>query len=293
MTMPFDPDVDVRLRPESGVFDRPLTASEQLDEPTSVSVAQVAPQAAPQSVRDRIVVLGRRGAGKTVFLARLYEALWQQRDGLLARAVDGLAHQRFMETVAGMESGQWPQATLAQSWSDLEITYGIHKWMLRVLDYPGEVFRRAFVEDSQDEAARMLRTHVDQAAAVLVLIDPIAAVQGGVEATVDAEFGLSAALRRVQTSSGVVKVPVAMVLTKCDVAIGHIREIGSARGFVEHYLPGLIRDGGEFRVFAASAVRSRADALGQARPATDKNALGIIKPLQWCLKRLIQSGGEK
>ncbi len=282
MTMPFDPETDVRMRSESGVFD--FTESKAKDDLEAA--------VGGDDSRDRIVVLGRRGAGKTVFLARLYEALWQKRDGLLARAVDGISHQRFMECVARMEAGQWPEATLAQSWSNLEIRYGTHEWVLRVLDYPGEVFRRAFVEDAQDEAARILRAYVDQAAAVLVLLDPIAAVQGGVEATVDAEFGVSSALRRVQAAAGDVEVPVAIVLTKCDVAIGHIREVGSARAFVDHYLPGLVRDGGAFRVFAASAVRSRADALGQLRPATDKNASGIVRPLQWCLKRLVKDGAS-
>ncbi|MCH2135841.1 MAG: hypothetical protein MK101_04565 [Phycisphaerales bacterium] len=241
--------------------------------------------------RDRVVILGRRGAGKTVYLARLYEALWQNREGLLARAMDGRAHQRFMELVAMMEAGQWPEATLAQSWSNLEIRYGARQWMLWALDYPGEVFRRAFVENAQDEAATALRTHVDKAAAVLVLVDPVTAARGGVEATVDAEFGLSAALRRVHTAAGSQEVPVALVLTKCDIALGHIREVGTARAFVDHHLPGLVRDGGDFRVFAASAVRSRPDALGQLRPATDKDPLGIVEPLQWCLKRLARGDG--
>jgi len=280
MTMPFDPDVDVRLRADSGVFNRQDLGTEP--------AAQAEPATAP---RNRIVILGRRGAGKTVYLARLYEALWQKREGLLARAVDGLAHQRFMECVANMEAGHWPEATLAQSWSNLEIRFGSHQWILRVLDYPGEVFRRAFVEDAEDDAARLLRSHVDRAKAVIVLVDPLAAVRGGLEAAVDAEFGLSAALRRVQSGPDVSPVPVAVVLTKCDVAVAHIRKVGSPRAFVDHYLPGLVRDGGDFTVFAASAVRSRVDALGQPRPVPDRDPLGIVEPLQWCLKRLVKDEG--
>jgi len=238
--------------------------------------------------RDRIVILGRRGAGKTVFMARLYEQLWKRREGLMARALDGVAHQRFMETLSGMQGGAWPEATLAQSWSDLEVRYGNKLWTMRLLDYPGEVFRRAFVENASDEAARMLRSHVDAAAAVLLLIDPVAALEGSVEAAVDAEFGMSEALRRVRANAGECDVPVALILTKCDVALPHVRAAGGSREFVEKHLPGLVRDGGLFRVFAASAVRSRADALGQPRPATEKDALGIVEPLQWCLKRLVR-----
>ena len=108
MTMPFDPESDVRMRSESGIFD--FTESQAKDKDSSEVVEVVV---GGDNSRDRIVVLGRRGAGKTVFLARLYEALWQKREGLLARAVDGVAHQRFMECVARMEAGQWPEATLA------------------------------------------------------------------------------------------------------------------------------------------------------------------------------------
>ena len=246
-------------------------------------------EAASTNQRDRIVILGRRGAGKTVFMARLYELLWRQTYGLMARALDGMAHQRFMDVLARMEQGQWPEATLAQSWADLEVRYGTRTWTMRLLDYPGEVFRRAFVENASDEAATMLRDHVDHAAAVLVLVDPVAALEGSVEATVDAEFGLSEALRRVHAGAGDVDVPVALVLTKCDVALPYVRASGGSRDFVEQHLPGLVRDGGLFRVFAASSVRSRPDALGQPRPATEKDALGVLEPLQWCLKRLARA----
>ncbi len=243
--------------------------------------------------RDRIVILGRRGAGKTVYLARLYQELWRRTEGLQARALDGNAHQRFMECIEAMGNGRWPEATLAQRWADLELRYGSRIWTLRVLDYPGEVFRRAFVEGAEDEAADMLRSHVDAAAAVLVLIDPVAARSGSLEASVDAEFGMSAALRRVHERAGDHAVPVAVVLTKCDVALPHINEAGGARQYLESHLPGLVRDGGVFRVFASSAVRAQADALGTLRPVPEKDALGIVQPLQWCLKCLARDpGGE-
>ena len=123
-----------------------------------------------------------------------------------------------MECVARMETGQ-SEATL-----DFQRS---RKWVLRVLDYPGEVFRRAFVEDAQDEAAR---AHASCGGACIGR-----SIVSGAR-WVDAEFGVSNALRRVQAASGDVEVPVAIVLTKCDVAIGHIREVGSPRAFVDHYL---------------------------------------------------------
>ena len=48
--------------------------------------------------RDRIVILGRRKAGKTVFLARLYEQLWNAHpSGLTMRTLEGTGHVALME----------------------------------------------------------------------------------------------------------------------------------------------------------------------------------------------------
>ena len=64
-------------------------------------------------VRDRVVVLGRRGAGKTVYLARLYEAGWNSTDprGLRMMAVEGRTHSRMMTVIDSLKRGEWPAAT--------------------------------------------------------------------------------------------------------------------------------------------------------------------------------------
>jgi hypothetical protein len=123
-------------------------------------------------VRDRIVMLGRRASGKTVYLSVLYERYWKSLDGLTMKAVSGQVHSDCVRIVEGLRTGQWPAATLETQHCDLEIDYKGQRHLLVALDYAGELFRRAFVEDITDTAeTRELVRHIDAAAAVIILID--------------------------------------------------------------------------------------------------------------------------
>ena len=135
------------------------------------------------------------------------------------------------------------------------------------LDYPGEVFRRAFVQGSDEEAAVELREHVDRAAGVVLLLDPDVAVAGAMNETVDDDYGMSEAIRRIREQSGGSDVPIAIVLTKCDVHAGLVKEAGGLRAFTERYYHNILRVAkGKSRRFAASAVRVRQDARGSQLP---------------------------
>ena len=89
--------------------------------------------------RDRIVILGRRKAGKTVFLARLYEQLWSDHpSGLTMRTLEGAGHVALMEVNERLKSGQWPEATLGSTHSDFEIsTPDGRTYTMSGLDYHG------------------------------------------------------------------------------------------------------------------------------------------------------------
>ena len=102
------------------------------------------------NLRDRIEILGRRKAGKTVFLARLYEQLWNAHpSGLTMRTLEGAGHVALMEVNDRLKSGQWPEATLGSTHSDFEIsTPDGRAYTMSGLDYPGEVFKQAFIEDN-------------------------------------------------------------------------------------------------------------------------------------------------
>ena len=236
--------------------------------------------------RDRIVILGRRRAGKTVFLSRLYQKLWQGNEGVSARAGDGAMHERCMEICEGLSQGKWPAATAGSILSQLEITHDEHCIQVVILDYPGEVFRRAFVDGGRDEQSLTLLEHIDRAAGAIMLIDPDNLEGGSTAEQVDDDYGMVQAVDRIRKSPGGASVPVAVVLTKCDEHVQLIREAGTPRDFMESRIPNLFRYGGKLRVFGSSAVRIRRDAIGRGIPNTEKPARGLIEPLRYCLRAI-------
>ncbi len=235
-------------------------------------------------VRDRVVILGRRRAGKTVYLSRLYQKLWEGNEGVSARAGDGAMHERCMEICGDLAQGKWPSATAGSILSELEIVYDDRTAHLVVLDYPGEVFRRALVDGARDDQALSLLEHIDRAAGVILLIDPANLEEGTTSSQVDDDYGMVQAVDRIRKSSGGTSVPIAVVLTKCDEHVQLIRDTGTPREYIEAKIPNLFRYGGTLRVFASSAVRTRRDAIGRGIPNTEKPARGLIEPLRYCLQ---------
>jgi S1-C subfamily serine protease len=239
-----------------------------------------------EGVRDRVLILGRRKAGKTVFLARLYEQAWRGCDGVHMRAADGPLHALCMDMVAQLKDGLWPAATVGSLAGGVEVSWRDKTATMVMLDYPGEVFRRAFVDGATDEQALDLVDHVDHAAAVIVLIDPGNVHAGDFDEVVDDDYGMVAAVDRIRRSPGGQSVPIAVALTKCDVHIGLIRAAGGARGFVQKHLPNLLRYGGSMRMFATAAVRTRRDAAGRPVPSTRHQPAGLIDTMVYCMRHV-------
>ncbi|MCH2140529.1 MAG: hypothetical protein MK100_05785 [Phycisphaerales bacterium] len=236
--------------------------------------------------RDRLLLLGRRTAGKTVFLARLYEQAWKGAGGLRMRAREGAMHQRCMEVVEQLQQGKWPDATAGSMTSEVEVVWDGRAITMVMLDYPGEVFRQAFVEGGHSDQVASLIEHVDAAAAILLLIDPGNVRQGEIEARIDDDYGMVAAVDYIRKSSGGTDVPIAVALTKCDEHVGLVRSEGGARGFVERHMPNLIHYGNRMRIFATAAVRTRRDALGRPVPSTQHPPDGLVDVVKYCMKHV-------
>ncbi|MGA1708026.1 MAG: TRAFAC clade GTPase domain-containing protein [Phycisphaerales bacterium] len=237
-------------------------------------------------VRDRIVVLGRRKAGKTIFLARLYEQLWRSTDTVHMRAIDGNDHLFFMETIRVLSERVWPPATGSSTRIPLEVTLDGKPRTLVSLDYSGEVFKRAFLEQVSDPDTEELLDHLDRAAAVILLVDPGLVLHGTPEQIAEDEFGMTAAVRRIRQGPGGSHIPIALVLTKLDAHGRVVRECGGLVGFVKTHLFPLLRALHRVRVFGCVAVRTRPDAMGQPRPDPSTPALGLLEPLEHCLRAM-------
>lgn len=242
------------------------------------------PVASLPTVRDRIVILGRRAAGKTVYLSTLYEKHWKSLDGLSMRALSGNVHAECIRVVEGLRQGRWPPATLAARHWDLELTHEGRRRLLVALDYAGELFRRAFVEDDTEshETAELVK-HIDSAAAVIILADPSVASGSDVEAKIDDDYGVVQAIHRIRNWPGGDEVPVVLVLTKADEYGPMIKAQGGLERFVSERFPALARLLIRTPIFQVSAVQTVRDDNGPPRPLPNSIPRGIEKPLLYCL----------
>jgi hypothetical protein len=253
------------------------------------------------------VVIGRRRAGKTIYLARLYEALWQGCklvDGRIlaadepvngrrvvemsCRATSGASHTQFMKVIEELRAGRWPAATVGNSYAELIVTFAGRERVLTALDYPGEVFRKAFMNDSDDPDARELLAAIDRAAAAIFLIDPAVVAAGGPESHEDT-FGLTQAAARIRSGVDGATVPIAVVLTKTDVNKAFLREAGGVREFAHKHFGQMFKSLERTSVFASAAVRVTDNALGRTMPRAEKPAENVVEPLRYCFEMMDSS----
>ncbi len=271
----------------------PLHSSAHLESPTDF-FASPSPASASISepfIRDRIVVLGRTQAGKTVFIARLYHELWSKPQSWLSmRALSGPAHTSLMTMCAEMANGRWPSATTGQRYVDCELKFNTTVHRMTILDYPGEVFTKAFVrgESDTDDTTTLLE-HVDHAKGVILLIDPKNAVDSrDPTKRADDDYGMAAVVDRIRKFPGGEKVPIAIVMTKCDLHESMIIQLGGLKVFADEYLHWIIRTAvNSYKIFPCAAVRlSRTNRSGTGAPDLAKPPVNVIEPLKWILEKL-------
>jgi hypothetical protein len=281
-----------------------LVNLELVDETVSVTVAPLpaapvaaaAPTAAddeePQSIidapppeRDRIVIIGRRASGKTVYLSRLYEKLWRSTNDLSMKAVSGPVHASIMRVVDMLQHSTWPPATMASTRIETEVHYRGSRHVLVGLDYAGELFRQAFVEERTEQPeVRELLSHIDRAVAVILLVDPAVMVGGDVEEIMDDDFGIVQAAQRIRRWPGGEDIPIVLVLTKSDRHKALLDSYGSKKNFVAQHFPALHRLLKQIPIFAVSAVQVEPGPDGALIPRKDSVPVGLEDPLRYCLQ---------
>jgi hypothetical protein len=245
----------------------------------------------PAPARDHILILGRRGAGKSVFLARLYERLWNSKGDIHMAAVDGQAHVALLSRIDQMGKRRWPEPTKSFSSLGFDVTYHGERLRLSATDYSGELLHRAFMGgDRRDPDVQQLLDSIDRAAAVIVLVDPQVALEGDIETRSEQDFGLVAAVKRIRESPDGEFVPVAITLTKCDLYRDDIESTGGPGKYMRKHYKNLcravFRKGSKGTVFACAAVRTRKDDTGKPVPDMARSPRGLVEPLEYCLESL-------
>lgn len=275
------------VTPLNGGAGRQAPNRTQPDESLESPVSEERP---PIIERDAILILGRRRAGKTIYLATLYNTLWKSVHGLTMKALSGPAHELLMSIVDQLRRGEWPEATLGTRQLEFLLDDGESKRLLVAFDYSGEDFRRAFIEeDTKPPQVKKLLNYVDRAAAVILLLDPAVAASGKHSEVVDDDFGMVQAVERIRNWQGGHRVPVAIALTKADRNKNLIHSHGTAPEFVLRHYPALARTLQRVAVFPVSAVQEIPDGNGSTLPNRDSIPINIDHPLINCLDALKQS----
>jgi len=241
---------------------------------------------ASNPVRDRIVVIGRRAAGKTIYLAELYHQLWKSRDGFCMKALSGRSHKELMAVHETLCQGQWPAATDRTTvlQMEFEVQYRSQSRILVGLDYAGEVFRDAFVNDDTDSApAKALISHIDRALAVILLIDPAVAVSNDADAMIDDDYGIVQAIQRIRDWPGGEDVPLVLLLTKADQNRKLFKNKKATRQFIEAHYPAMMRTLKHFKVFHVSAVQATTGGDGKSCPESEWVPQNLLESLKYCL----------
>jgi hypothetical protein len=226
-----------------------------------------------------------------VYLARLYDDLFRDVRGQLHMATEfGQDHLALQEHIDSMTRRTWPASTERNTPFRINVTYQKEKFLMVVLDYPGEVFVNAFMKGIDGPAERELRDNVRRAAAIIVLVDPGVALEGGVMDNADQDYGLPAAIRASREWPGGEAIPVAVTLTKWDRFKVAIEEHGSAEAFLAKKYPNLhaaaCGNNAWARVFGCAAAHTKVDGLGHEVPDLSRPGHGLREPLQYCLEEI-------
>jgi len=239
-------------------------------------------------LRDRIVILGRQAAGKTVYLSLLYELLWKSNGDLNMKAIHGKHHREFIRTAMKLRQGQWPASTIGNRTTYIEIKYkGLDRLMV-AMDYSGELINKAFVSEEDTDEVQGLLNHLDHAAGVMLLVDPadVTGHSASFDSTVENDFGIVQAMERLRKWPGGTDVPLVLVLTKVDETGRLLKKYGGTGTFCQKFFPKLIHTVTNLKVCTVSAVQTINNSREIKSGFVPTN---LETPLRYCLDMISES----
>ncbi|MFM1868055.1 MAG: Double-GTPase 2 [Planctomycetota bacterium] len=258
--------------------------------------------------RDTILVLGGPGAGKTVWIARLLDALrtpttlfngrisdgegWSSGSGsstLHCEFADAVTKRRNESTNDALAARQWPPSTQdpVEHVVDFVITgEGIKTPRRRItlVDLPGSALLAAFAPSNPSTLTIgwTVGNQLARTAAVVLLIDPTKAVERTRE-SIDLTNATVAMLEHLRASPEGRSIPLAIILSKGDRGYKTIMKEGGVRLFAERHLRAILDAAGAARLYIASATRSRLVAPGYREPSTRRPVENLIEPMYFLL----------
>ena len=246
----------------------------------------------------KVAIVGVEGSGKTVLMAVLGDRYAQGTDGVLLRPLNRETYKYYTSEAENLRNGKWPLATSADTSKNLEWSLMLQGrkdasptelCTLSFLDYGGEVYRLAFGGARPSERNMLfkdsiaaLKSHVRNADALVVLVNLSDIINGTAQDEKSIETGwLSQAILAYAFAQGEKK-RVALVFSQSDAYAQTISRCGGIRGTLKRYLREVdAAFGNRLKLFAVSAVKTKAAPDGFAVPDGRLDSTGIEALMKW------------
>lgn len=260
----------------------------------------------------KVAIVGVEGSGKTVMLAGLADLYSRPDDkGYFLAANDFNTSVYVAELMGRLRSGIWPAATADDAFQGLEWTLRRRSdaggrptdiCELSCLDFPGEVYRKAFVDTAgqhpEDVQSRVesLWNYIECADSLIVLVNLGDVITHGLaNRRVHESIWVTSGILReaLKERPGRVVPKAAIVLSQADNYKATIEECGGARKTLEKYLPDVYYSYDWLDVFAVYTVdKTRLDDDGKVVPDPSFTTEGLRPIMDWLLGKEIQQNDK-
>jgi hypothetical protein len=246
-----------------------------------------------------LTVLGASGAGKTVYLGMLLDILSKGSQNLRGLPNGSFSVSLQQETITALQSQRFPQKTANEAdhwkWIHCEVTHAKKPKVHLDIVTPDLAGEAITLEIEQTGTFGTIRHVARRSQAFLILIDSLRARDAGREEDLCAMklfsyvcslHGGAGASRR-----GKLRLPVALVFTKCDLCPEAQDDPGK---FAAANLPGLLRlcdrNLTNFGFFATGIVGASATIMDdhgfRMRIPLHIEPRGVVEPVVWIMKHL-------
>ena len=267
--------------------------------------------AARAGERDLVLAIGAPGAGKTVWIARMLDALATEtvvaggridphapRTGpdsvtISAEPLSEATATRVRTIVSGLDDRRWPLPTTEPFDHDVLFRLGdpdgVRERRLTIVDLPGPALLSAFAPSNPSTLtiSWTVGNQLQRTAAVLAFLDP-AALAARTQAAIDGLNAVISMLEHLRSQPHGRSVPVVVILSRADRGYKSILGEGGMRRFMDRHLGGLLAACESGRVYISSATRSRLVSRGVREPSNRRPPENLVEPMAFLLELVLE-----
>ena len=252
----------------------------------------------------KVAIVGVEGSGKTVMLVGLGDLYSRPDDkGYFLAPKDFNTSSYVAELMGRLRAGAWPAATADDVFQGLEWTLRRRADVVGVrptdicelccLDFPGEVYRKAFVETTARRSEEMQRkveslwNYIERADSLIILVNLGDVITHGLtDRRVHESIWVTSAIleQALKERPGRILPKTAIVLSQADNYEATIKACGGPKGALEKYLPQVYNSYDWLDIFAAYAIdKTRLDDEGRSVPDPAFTTEGLRPIMDWLL----------